>query len=46
MNQNKKIGIGIAIALGVVSTIWAGFNQNYGYLTSCELRALNYLEAE
>ena len=46
MNQNKKIGIGIALTLGVVSTIWAGFDQTYGYVTRCEVRASNYVEAE
>tara|TARA_Y100000588_G_scaffold222812_1_gene236731 strand:+ start:13341 stop:13916 length:576 start_codon:yes stop_codon:yes gene_type:complete len=46
MNQNKKIGIGIALTLGIVSTIWAGFDQTYGYVTRCEVRASNYVEAE
>ncbi len=44
--KNKKIGIGIALTLGIVSTIWAGFDQTYGYVTRCEVRASNYVEAE
>ena len=44
--MNKKIGLGIAAALGVFSTIWAGFDQTYGYVNGCEVRATNYVKAE
>lgn len=46
MNQTRKTVLGITAALGVVSTIWAGFDETYGYVTRCEVRASNYVEAE